>query len=285
MTQDVLVKLCADFYDCNSIVTPKKLLYEKIQYLNLAITLPRYAKRKGLNRNTSDILDIIRLCHEVGSSVPVFVARDLSSLPAVSANSFDVALLMRDIEAMKLQLLGLADMSAVSRQIVAAVESITKGRPVESAPQQPVGSTCIVHAAVKALLHDNVDNEIESIAADGSNQSVSSPTDVRPDVEVSVRCEVDLTGSEDASASTTAVNDVRDPPAAPRPRQNGDSVRSLAEVVASSPPPTDSREFQHVTRHRSRNNRSSNNSIAASNNGISASNKAQPRVRPIHRLT
>ena len=62
--------------------------------------------------------------------------------------------------------------------------SITKARPVEGAPQQPVGSTCIVHAAVKegALLHDNVDNEIESIAADGSNQSVSSPTDIRPDV-------------------------------------------------------------------------------------------------------
>ena len=149
------------------------MLYEKLQDLNLAITLPRYAKRKGLNRNKSDILDIIRLCHDVGSSVPVFVARDLSSLPAVSANSFGVALLMRDIEAMKLQLFGLADMSAVSRQIVATVESITKARPVEGAPQQPVGSTCIVHAAVKegALLHDNVDNEIESIAADGSNQT------------------------------------------------------------------------------------------------------------------
>ena len=101
---------------------------------------------------------------------------------------------------------------------------------------------------------------------------------MRPDVEVSVRCEVDLTGSEDASASTTAVNDVRDSPAAHRPRQNGDSVRSLAEVVASTPPPTDSRGFQHVTRHRSRNNRSSNNSTAASNNGIAASNKAHPRV-------
>ena len=206
--------------------------------------------------------------------MPVFVARDLSSLPAVSANSIDVALLMRDIEAMKLQLLGLADMSAVSRQIVAAVESITKDRPPGGAPQQPVGSTCIVHAAVKegALLHDNVDNEIESIAADGSNQAVSSPTDVRPDVEVSVRCEVDLADSEDASASTTAVNDVRYPSTAPRPRQNGDSVRSIDDVVASSPPPTDSRGFQHVTRHRSRNNRSSNNSMAASNNGIAASN-------------
>ena len=61
-------------------------------------------------------------------------------------------------------------------------------------PQKPVGSTCSVHAAVKesALLNDNVDNEIEFTAADGSNQSVSSPTEIRPDVEVSVRCEVDL---------------------------------------------------------------------------------------------
>ena len=142
------------------IVTAKKLLYAQIQALNLDITLPRYAKRKGPNRNKSDILDIIRLCHEVGSSVPVFVARDLSSLPTVSANCFDMALLMRDIEAMKLQLLGLADMATVSRQIVAAVETIKNDRPVIDATHQLVDGPCIVPTVDKndVLLHDNVDS-------------------------------------------------------------------------------------------------------------------------------
>ena len=215
MTQDVLVKICADFYDGTSIVTAKKLLYEQIQALNLDITLPRFAKRKGPNRNKSDILDIIRLCHEVGSSVPVFVARDLSSLPTVSANCFDMALLMRDIEAMKLQLLVLADMATVSRQIVAAVETIKKDRPVVDATHQPVDGPCIVPTVDKndALLHDNVDDEVGIIAADGSNPAVSSPTFGRADVEVCVRSEVDPpTDAEDATASTIA--DVRDPPAA-----------------------------------------------------------------------
>ena len=74
---------------------------------------------------------LIGLCHEVGSKLPVFVGRDLSNLPPVSANSFDVASLMRDIEDMKLQLLGLADMSRLSREINDAVNSITNVRPVE----------------------------------------------------------------------------------------------------------------------------------------------------------
>ena len=77
------------------------------------------------------VLDIIGLYHEVGSKLPVFVARDLSNLPSVSANSFDVASLMRDIEEMKLHLLGLADMSSLSREINDAVNSITNVRAVE----------------------------------------------------------------------------------------------------------------------------------------------------------
>ena len=245
MTQDVLVKICADFYDGTS---AKKLLYSQIQELNLGITLPRYFKRKGINRNKSDIIDIIRLCQEVGSSLPVFVASDLSSLPTVSANCFDMALLMRDIEAMKLQLLVLAGMATVSRQIVAAVETIKKDRPVIDATHQLVDGPCIVPTVDKndALRHDNVDDEVGIIAADGSNPAVSSPTVVLADVEVCVRSEVDPpTDAEDASSSTIA--DVRDPTAAPRPRQKDGSSKTLAQVVASSPPPTDSRGFQHVT--------------------------------------
>ena len=131
MTQDLLVKLCTDFYGKGEIDNAKKLVYAKCNALNLDIALPRFVKRQGPKKKQSDVLDIIGLCHEVGSKLPVFVARDLSNLPPVSANSFDVASLMRDIEDMKLQLLGLADMSRLSREINNAVNSITKVRPVE----------------------------------------------------------------------------------------------------------------------------------------------------------
>ena len=132
MTQDLLVKLCTDFYGKGVIDNAKKLVYAaKCNALNLDIALPRFVKRQGPKKKQSDVLDIIGLCHEVGSKLPVFVARDLSNLPPVSANSFDVASLMRDIEDMKLQLLGLADMSRLSREINDAVNSITNVLPVE----------------------------------------------------------------------------------------------------------------------------------------------------------
>ena len=131
MTQDLLVKLCTDFYGKGAIDIAKKLVYAKCNALNLDIALPRFVKRQGPKKKQSDVLDIIGLCHEVGSKLPVFVARDLSNMPPVSANSFDVASLMRDIEDMKLQLLGLADMSRLSREINDAVNSITNVRPVE----------------------------------------------------------------------------------------------------------------------------------------------------------
>ena len=209
------------------------------------------------------------------------------------------------------------------RQIVAAVETIKKDRPVADATRQPVDGPCIVPTADKndALQHDNVDDEVGIIAADGSNPAVSSPTVVLADVEVCVRSEVDPpTDSEDASAedasaedasaedasaedasaedaSSSTIADARDRTAAPRPRQKDGSSKTLAQVVASSPPPTDSRGFQHVTRQRSRNNRlssngtngitSSNNGNASSNNGkgIAASNKALPRVSKSHSPT
>ena len=58
--------------------------------------------------------------------MPVFVARDLSSLPAVVANRFDVVLLMRDIEEKKLQLLGLADRMIMTNYPVSTMNGIMK---------------------------------------------------------------------------------------------------------------------------------------------------------------
>ena len=131
MTQDLLVKLCTDFFGKGVIDNAKKLVFAKCKSLNLDIVLPRFVKRQGPKTKQSDVLDIIGISHEVGSKLPVCVARDLSNLPEVSANSFDVASLRRDIEEMKLQLLGLVDMSRLSREINDAVNAITNVREVE----------------------------------------------------------------------------------------------------------------------------------------------------------
>ena len=146
MTQDLLVKLCVDFYAKEVIESAKKLVYSKCKALNSTIMLPRYIKRQGPKKKQSDVLDIIGLCHEMGCNLPVFVAQDLSHLPSVSANSFDIASLMDDIEDMKIQLLGLADMSRLSREINVAVQSITNIR-LPNHDRHNDGSSCVDRAA------------------------------------------------------------------------------------------------------------------------------------------
>ena len=146
MTQDLLVKLCVDFYAKEVIESAKKLVYSKCKALNSTIMLPRYIKRQGPKKKQSDVLDIIGLCHEMGCNLPVFVAQDLSHLPSVSANSFDIASLMDEIEDMKIQLLGLADMSRLSREINVAVQSITNIR-LPNHERHNDGSSCVDRAA------------------------------------------------------------------------------------------------------------------------------------------
>ena len=61
MTQDLLVKLCTDFYGKGVIDNAKKLVYAKCNALKLDITLPRFMKRQGPKKKQSDVLDIIGL--------------------------------------------------------------------------------------------------------------------------------------------------------------------------------------------------------------------------------
>ena len=65
MTQDLLVKLCVDFYGNWVIESAKKLVYAKCKALNLTIMLPRYIKRQGPKKKQSGVLDIIGLCYEM----------------------------------------------------------------------------------------------------------------------------------------------------------------------------------------------------------------------------
>ena len=85
LVHDILVKICADHYDKHSIEYAKKLLHEHCVSANV-IDLPRYIIRKGQNKKTADMTDILALFHEMGTHIPTFVASDLSKLPPVSVD-------------------------------------------------------------------------------------------------------------------------------------------------------------------------------------------------------
>ena len=124
MTEDLLVKLCADFYSKNVIEAAKRLLFDLCRSVRVDIDLPRQVRRQSPKKKNADLIDTIRLCHEMGSELPVFVARDLASLPPVSADCFDVSSLLRDMENMKQELRALGDMSKIAADLSSAVNSM-----------------------------------------------------------------------------------------------------------------------------------------------------------------
>ena len=88
------------------------------------IDLPRQVRRQGPKKKNADLIDTIRLCHEMGSDLPVFVARDLASLPPISADCFDVSSLLRDMENIKLELRALGDMTKIAADLSSAVNTM-----------------------------------------------------------------------------------------------------------------------------------------------------------------
>ena len=101
MPYDMLVKLLSDFYSDEDITTAKSILYDTAF---CSRDTPRLIKRKGKDKNINNIQDIVNIFLEMPpSSLPSYVAKDLSHLPPLTINCFDVASLVKDIESLKLQ--------------------------------------------------------------------------------------------------------------------------------------------------------------------------------------
>ena len=100
---DMIVKLLVDFYSDDDIASAKNILYQTAFKDRDA---PRLIKRKGKDRCLNNIQDILNIFLEMPpQSVPCYVAKELSRLPPLSINCFDVSSLVKDMESVKLHLL------------------------------------------------------------------------------------------------------------------------------------------------------------------------------------
>jgi len=93
------------FYDPDEIVRAKEILHAEVKKLNLE-DAPRHKRRLGDNKSSRDadnIADYIQKCDEAGmlSSLPTFVAADLSRVPVVKAEELDICLLLRKINVLE----------------------------------------------------------------------------------------------------------------------------------------------------------------------------------------
>ena len=94
MPADLLTKLVSDFYDDKEVVVENECLLGHLPPTN---TSQRNVRRKGANKKTMNIQDILHIIlnFEV-EDIPCFVARDLSNLPPLTQDHFDLASVMRN---------------------------------------------------------------------------------------------------------------------------------------------------------------------------------------------
>ena len=100
MPYDMLVKLLTVVYSDENSATAKTIIYDTAFYSR---DTPRLIKRKGNNKNISNIQYIVNIFLEMPpSSFPSYVAKHLSRLPPLTMNCFDIASLLKDIESLKI---------------------------------------------------------------------------------------------------------------------------------------------------------------------------------------
>jgi hypothetical protein len=87
-----------DFYTSDVIVDAKKLLFSSVN------TSRRLTSRKGDDKSINDLGDMLKVILELKGDGPQFVAHDLSNIPPVSINNFDILHLLRDIQDIKSQM-------------------------------------------------------------------------------------------------------------------------------------------------------------------------------------
>ena len=128
MTTDCLEKLCIESF------TETKIEEAKLLFFNACKKGPNdpyvdgieYKNRRGENKNSRNIHDIVELFLERGTDVPRFVAEDLNELPPLSMNDIDVTKLLRAVEDLKTKVCVLSSTVNAQQGVISELTSIVQ---------------------------------------------------------------------------------------------------------------------------------------------------------------
>jgi hypothetical protein len=96
-TLSTIVSLCGNFYNKEEISAAKYLLFEVVKPNSV-----RYIKRRGDKQKTDDIGDMYKvLLTADANQLPTFTARNLSNLPPLNVDNYDVLKLADDVHCLK----------------------------------------------------------------------------------------------------------------------------------------------------------------------------------------
>ena len=124
MAQDILIKLCAEFYTSEIISESKKILFDYVE------TNQKHRKKRGSGKDIINLKDICRIFLEMECNPTVhFVAADLTCLPPVSINNFDVLSVVQDVGSLKNHMQALTDQVKVLTSITRDLKETNRPKP------------------------------------------------------------------------------------------------------------------------------------------------------------
>ena len=134
MPADLIAKLVGDFYDEKEVVGEKACLLSHLPPTN---TSQRHVRRKGANKKTMNIQDILHILFNFEvDDIPCFVARYLSNLPPLTQDHFDLASVMRNLTNMQHELSNLTTLKYDVNILQAQITDISQRRHADDSDHQ-----------------------------------------------------------------------------------------------------------------------------------------------------
>lgn len=121
MDNESLIRICKTAFTPEDADTAKVLLYESVPTSKRKIS-----RKKGDGKIVKDLEDIIKLFKETDPEiVPIFVAKDLYKLPAITFDHLDCSRLLKDILVLQSDISYVKDNYALKSQVLELTEELT----------------------------------------------------------------------------------------------------------------------------------------------------------------
>ena len=102
MPVDDIALLCTRCFSDEDITEGKKILRTICE--KEKVNLNRYKKRTGVNKGRRNVDDIVSMLHDLGTRVPIIVAKELHKLPPISFDTIDVTHFLHRMEKLESEL-------------------------------------------------------------------------------------------------------------------------------------------------------------------------------------
>jgi len=112
-----LVKLCTDFYKFDEITTARSVLEQHLKH--------RLTKRQGHDAARKTMEDIVKVCLDPTSHLPVFYTIDLTRFPPVDVTHCDVSALLKELQALRSEVREIAQLKTELEQFRASTQQVS----------------------------------------------------------------------------------------------------------------------------------------------------------------